>query len=255
MSDPVVQPAAPPQSSGMSQLQRVVSTFSAPSKTFTDIRDHSRSWWLPFVIYVVIGYGFFAAVNAKIGMRQVTENQIQLSPKSQERMAQAPPEQREAAMKFSVALTEGIFIANPIILLMVMALGSLFLWGTINFMFAGKAKYGQVFAAWMYAGLPGVIKPILGIVLILIGVAPDTFNIKNYAPTNAAALFMNPADSNPALYALASSIDVVTIWTTVLLGIGLAAVAGTKRSSGYMTSFGWWALIVLCGAGVAAAFS
>jgi len=89
----------------------------------------------------------------------------------------------------------------------------------------------------------------------MMGTAPDTFNIKNYAPTNPAALLMNPAEASPALYALASSIDVTTIWTVVLIGIGLAAVARVKRSSGYITSFGWWALIVLVGAGFAAAFN
>jgi hypothetical protein len=256
MSDMQTQPVAttPEQGAGLSQIQRVVNTFSAPSKTFNDIRDHSRSWWLPFVIYVVIGYAFFAVVANKVGMRQLSENQIQISPKAQERLANATPEQREAGMKISVAITEGFFIANPVVILIGIAVGSLVLWGTINFGFAGKARYGHIFATWMYAGLPGIIKPILGMILLMMGVAPDTFNIKNYAPTNAAALFMNPAESSPVLYALASSIDVITIWTIVLLGIGLAAVARTKRSSGYITSFGWWVLIVLVGAGFAAAF-
>jgi len=66
---------------------------------------------------------------------------------------------------------------------------------------------------------------------------------------------MNPMDTNPGLYSFASSIDFVTIWTLALVGIGVAIVAGTKRSSGYIASFGWWALLVIGGAGFAAAFS
>jgi len=62
-------------------------------------------------------------------------------------------------------------------------------------------------------------------------------------------------ETNPGLYSLLSSIDFVTIWTLALVGIGVAIVAGTKRSSGYIASFGWWALIVIVGAGFAAAFS
>ena len=257
MSDMQTQPAAatPVQGSGLSQWQRVVDTFSAPSKTFTDIRDHSRSWWLPFVIYAVIGYVFFAAVATKIGMQQVVQNQIQLDTKAQERMASATPEQRDMSMKISLYVTEGVFIANPLFLLAGVALLSLGLWGTINFIFGGKAKYGHIFSVWMFAGLPGIIKPVLGTILIVMGVAPDTFNIKNYAPTNPAALFMNPLDSNKALYSLASSLDVVTIWTLVLLGMGTAIVAGVKRGSGYMAVFGWWAIFVLIGVGWAAAFS
>ena len=59
-------------------------------------------------------------------------------------------------------------------------------------------------------------------------------------------------ETNKAVYALASSLDVVTIWTLFLMGMGIAIVAGVKRSSGYIAVFGWWAIIVLVGVGVAA---
>jgi hypothetical protein len=254
MSDLQAQPVvgAVPQGPGLSQLQRVVNVFSAPSKTFIDIRDHSRSWWLPFLIYAALGYVLFAAVYTKIGMQQVVQNQIQLDPKSQERMANATPEQRDMGMKISLYITEGVFVAGPVILLLILAVGSLVLWGTINFAFGGKAKFGHIFAVWMFAGLPGILKPLLGTILIFIGVAPESFNIKNYAPTNPAALFMNPLETNHALYALASSLDVVTIWTMVLLGMGVAIVAGVKRTSGYIAVFVWWAIMVLAGVGIAA---
>jgi hypothetical protein len=59
-------------------------------------------------------------------------------------------------------------------------------------------------------------------------------------------------ETNKALYALATSLDVVTIWSLVLMGMGIAIVAGVKRSSGYIAVFGWWAIIVLIGVGYAA---
>jgi hypothetical protein len=54
------------------------------------------------------------------------------------------------------------------------------------------------------------------------------------------------------VYALASSLDIVSIWCMVLMSIGLAIVSGVKRSSGYIAVFGWWAIIVLVGVGIAA---
>jgi len=252
MSDPVVQPpteAAP----GLSQSQRLISIFSAPSKTFNDIKAGHRSWWLPFIIYVVLGFAFYGVVNTKVGMRQVSENQVKLSPKAEEQMSQLTPEQREQRMKISTAITQGIFLASPIFLLAMGAIISLVLLGTINFGFGGRAKFGSVFAVWMYAMLPSCIKTILGIVVLFAGSAPESFNIKNFAPTNVGAFL--PTDMNPGLYSLATSLDFVTIWTLVLVGIGTAIVAGTKRTSGYIASFGWWAVIVVVGAGLAAAFS
>jgi len=250
MSDSLVQPLAEPVP-GLSQVQRVSNIFTAPSKTFADIKRGNKSWWMPFIIFTVVGYVLFAAVVTKIGMQQVVDNQIHLNPKQEEKLAQAPPEQREVSAKISLYITEGIFLANPLLLLAILALGSLGLWGTINFAFGGKATYGSIFTVWMYAGLPGILKVLLGIIVIFAGTAPESFNIKNYAPTNLGA-FLNPLDTNAALYALASSIDITTIWTLILLGIGTATVAGVKRTSGYIAVFGWWAIFVIIGVGIAA---
>lgn len=251
MNDMEVVPVAESAPVGLSQWQRVSNTFTAPSKTFEDIKRGNKSWWLPFLIIALVGYILFAVVYVKIGMQQVVDNQIQLNTKQAEAMAQAPPAQQEMSKKISLYITEGIFIANPVVVLIIAAIISLVLWGTINFAFGGKAKFGGIFVVWVFAQLPGIVKVLLGTVVIFGGVAPESFNIKNFAPTNAGA-FLNPLDTNKALYALASSVDVVTIWTLVLLGMGIAIVAGVKRTSGYIAVFGWWAIIVLFGAGIAA---
>jgi hypothetical protein len=253
MSDLGVQPAAD-VAPGLSQMQRLTNTFTAPSKTFEDIKRGNKSWWVPFIIYVVLGFAFYGVVNAKVGMRQVSENQIKLSPKTEDQMAQLTPDQREQRMKISTAITQGVFLGTPVILLIMGAVISAVLLGTINFGFGGKAKFGSIFAVWMYAMLPSCIKTFLGILVLYAGVAPESFNIKNFAPTNLGA-FMNPLETNPGLYSFASSIDIITIWSLVLVGIGTALVAGVKRSSGYIASFGWWALVVLVGAAFSAAFS
>lgn len=236
--------------SGLSQWQRVANIFSAPSKTFEDIKRGNRSWWLPFLIAVLFGYLLFGVVNTKVGMRQVVENQIHLNPQAEEQMAQAPPERRESSLKVWLYITEGMFLGSPVMLLFYDVVISAVLLGTINFAFGGKARFADCFALWFFAGLPGIVKVLLGIVVLLAGAAPESFNIQNFAPTNLGA-FLNPAETNKALYALASALDVVTIWTLILLGMGTAIVAGVKRSSGYIAVFGWWAVIV--GVGVIAA--
>jgi hypothetical protein len=100
--------------------------------------------------------------------------------------------------------------------------------------------------------IPAILKPILGAAAIFSGLAPESFDINNFAPTNIGA-FMSPLDSNHALYALATSLDAVTIWILVLMAIGTATVASVKRSSGYCAVFGWWAIFVLVRVGLAAA--
>ena len=253
MSDMNIQSVAG-EAPGLSQWQRVTNTFSAPSTTFEDIKRGNRSWWMPFIISILAGYVLFAGITLKIGWAQVAENMVRLSPSLEERLAQAPAAQREGTLKGMQYGPEIGFAASPILVLIVVALGSLVLLGTINFVFGGKATFGSIFTVWMYAGLPGIFKALLGAIVIFAGTAPESFNLNNFAPTSVGA-FLNPLETNAALYKLASALDVTTIWTLVLLGIGIAAVAKVKRSSGYFAVFGWWALIVLIGVGWAAAFS
>lgn len=254
MSEMGVQPAAEaaPAGTGLTQWERVVDTFTAPSKTFEDIKRGNRSWWLPLIIGALASYILFAAVAQKITIAQVVDNQMRMDPKTQERMANASPEQRAMGAKIATAITEGAFIAGPVIAMIGAAVVALGLWGTINFGFGGRATYGSVFAVSYYAWLPMSLKALLGTIVIYAGTAPESFNIKNFSPTNLGA-FLDPVETNKALYALATWCDAVSIWSMVLMGIGLATVAGVKRSSGYIAVFGWWALFLLISVGWAAA--
>jgi hypothetical protein len=238
----------------LSQWQRVANTFTAPSKTFEDIKRGNRSWWLPFAITIVASYILFAAITFKVGWGQVADNVLRADSKTEEKLANAPAGTRETALKYTQYSIEGGFAAAPLLVLAVTALGSLGLWGTINFVFGGKAKFGSIFAVWFFADLPRIIKSLLGTVAIFAGGAPESFNLQNFAPTSVGA-FLPQQETAKALYVLASWLDVTTIWALVLLGIGTAAVAGVKRSSGYIAVFGWWGLFLLISVGWAAAFS
>ena len=90
MSDMEVKPMAEPAPVGasLSQWQRVTNTFTAPSKTFDDIKKGNRSWWLPFVIMVLASYVLFGAITMKVGWAQVAENAIHLNPKAEEKLSQ-----------------------------------------------------------------------------------------------------------------------------------------------------------------------
>lgn len=46
-------PAPVAEAAPLSEPARVLNTFFAPSKTFTDLR-RSASWWLPFLITAVV---------------------------------------------------------------------------------------------------------------------------------------------------------------------------------------------------------
>ena len=252
MSDQIMQPAAE-VAPGLSQTQRLTNIFTAPSKTFEDIKRGKKSWWLPFIITVLCGAFLWTAINSQVTWKTVYENQQKLQPEFAKRMMdQMPPEQRAAADARGPKTQAITWALSPLGLLIYDLLMALILWPTINFGFGGKASYGSILAVIMYAGL--VLWPIrllLGGIALFAGAAPDGFNVGNPAPTNLAA-FLNQADTNKALYTLLSALDAPTIWCLILTSIGVAIVAGVKRPSGYIAVFGWWILVTLVFVGIAA---
>ena len=95
MSDPVVQTAAE-GAPGLSQWQRVTNTFTAPSKTFEDIKRGNKSWWLPLLLFVVVGTAFWRRSLCKWAGTRWWKTTIHLNPKQAERIDTLPPEQRAA---------------------------------------------------------------------------------------------------------------------------------------------------------------
>ena len=240
-----------PAAAGLTQWQRVACTFTAPAKTFEDIRRGNRSWWLPLMVLALASYILFGAVVQKVGIRQTVENQIAMNPQAQEQMAKATPAQREKGMQFWTVFTEAMFIGGPAFQMLYAVIFAAVLMGTINFGFGGRAKFGDLFAVVYYAWLPQLVKVLLGTAVIYATAEPESFNIKNFAPTNLGA-FLDPMDTNKALYALATAFDVTTIWVVVLMSIGVATVTGVKRSAGYIVVFGWWLVIVFFSVAAAA---
>ena len=98
---------------GLTQIQRVLYTFTAPTKTFKDILRNT-SWWLPFLLSLLISYGFIFAMVSHVGWDKLTENGMKQNPSAMERMNSMPPDQRAGAMELSKKITQGITYAIPL---------------------------------------------------------------------------------------------------------------------------------------------
>jgi Yip1-like protein len=233
----------------MSEGQRIVDTFVAPSKTFTDLFRKS-SWWGPLLILIVVSILFSFATQQKVGWTRVAENTIHQNPKSEARMAEMPADQAESFKAVSAKITAVASYSYWVLLLIFTAILSLLIWATVNFGFGGTAKYGHVFAVYMYANLVMNIKYLLAVVALFAGLAPDSFLQQNPVGTNIG--FYLSSDAPRWLTTFATHIDVFEIWALVLTVIGIAIVAKVKRSSAAIAVVGWWLLIVLILTGVAA---
>ena len=224
----------------LSQVERVVDTFVAPSKTFMDVR-RSASWWMPYIILVLVSWALAFGISQKVGWPQLVENTIRENPKTADQLASAPPDRAAMTRKFMEMSFKVPFYASPITTGIFLAIFAVILWPTINFGFGGKASFGQVFCVLTYASLISTLKTILAIVVLYVGKTGETFTMDNMAGTSPGYFIDTPG----ALKTLLTSFDIFTIWMLIVLGIGLSIVAHTKRNAGLITVFGWFLLVVL----------
>jgi hypothetical protein len=235
----------------LSETERVVDVFVAPSKTFNDIL-RSTAWWLPFLLLLLVTFGVTFTIDRKVGFDRVAENQIHLSPKQEDAMNQLPPEQKAARMKTTAAVTRYASYASPVFILLFSAIGSLVMWGSFNFGLGARTTFGQMFAVWIYASLPRLLSGLLTIVTLSFGGSAENFNLKDPVGTNVGYYLPDVA---PWLKAGLGFVDVIGLWNLALLVIGTAIVARVKMGAAAAIVVGWWFLMLILSVGVAAAFS
>lgn len=236
---PLPAPVSASEPAPLSQGARIVNTFIAPSKTFTDLR-RSAQWWLPFLLMTVVGWGLVYVSEQKIGVQKMVENELQARPKAEARYEKATPEQRQQQVKITGII---YYIAIPVVTLLIWLVMSGLQFGTFKFGANADISYSKSLAVVVYAGLPMVLRHLLAIVSVLAGASADGFTLNNPVASNPG-YFMNPADS-PFWYFLASQMDIFLLWTLALTAIGFATTGKVKMGTSFAIVIGWWAVITL----------
>ena len=234
----------------LSETQRVIDVFIAPSKTFIDIR-RKATFWGPLVIMIVMCVLFSFAVQQKIGWERVFENNIHQTPSKEEKIDSAP--NAESIKAISAKVTAIASYGYFAIVLLFTLIYALLIWVSVNFGFGGTAKYSQIYAVSFYAGVVMNIKFLLGLIAIFAGLAPESFLINNPVGTNIG--YYLSTDAPKWLAALCMHIDLFEIWSLVLSIIGVSIVARVSRGKAAAVVVGWWVIVVLVTVGAAAASS
>jgi len=236
---------------GLSQIERVVNTFVAPTATFKDIL-RSTSWWLPFLLMIVFSTASTVAVDRQVGFSRVAENQVQASPKQAEQLAQLEPAARETQMRQRAMGTRYFVYLMPVFLLIIFAIYAAILMGSFNFGLGASMTFGQAFAVSFHASLPYLLISLLTIVNVCFGSNAESFNLQNPVGTNLAYYL---PDAAPWLKALLTQFDIIRLWTLALTVLGMKIVSKKSLGQAAAVVIGWWLLIVLLTVAGAAAFS
>jgi hypothetical protein len=245
---PPVAPSPAPDTASLSEGARIINTFIAPSKTFTDLR-RSAAWWAPWVLISVVSVAFIFTIGRQIGFEQISKTQIAHS-KRAEQFDKLPADQQAQQLRLSVKIFQIFAFGSPLLILFLTLISTVTLWATFKVGFSAETTFGQAYAIGMYAGLPGIVGAILGIISLFAGVNPEGFDINNPVGTNLA-YYLDPDTTGKFIRGMASSLDVLIIWTIVLIGIGFASTSKVKRSTAIVVVACWYLIYKLLSSGLA----
>jgi len=234
---------------GLSEGARLIDTFVAPTKTFTDI-FRSAAIWGPLVIMLFCSVFYSYSIQKKVGFDAVSQQQLEKVPAQAEKIDAMPPDQKARVMQMRAKGTEFTTYGFAVLILIFVAIHALILWASFNFVLGAKTTYPQVFAVIMYAGLPKIFVSIIGSILLWANVGIDNFDVQNPVGTNIGYFL-----SGTVAKAAGSFFDIFGLWSLAVLVIGMAVISKKTTAQSAAVVVGWWVLGLLISVGMTAAFA
>ncbi len=209
-----------------------VDIFYAPSSVFA--RRADGKFGMPLLFLVLVGTVlFFLTKNATSPIMDA-----EFARQSAAAMRKNPnitAEQMAGSRGFVETFTP-VFFAVGITL---SVFGTGFVLWLVGKLFDAKASVAAAIMIATYAEVPRLVQVLTNAAQALV-MSPESLNSMNSVGFNLAR-FMNP-DGSPVMIALASRVDLFTIWVTVLLAIGLHVVGKIPKQQAAIAAAITWVI-------------
>ena len=210
-----------------------VDIFYAPSSVFA--RRSKGEWGMPLLFIVIAATVlFFLTKNA---MQPIMDAEFaRQSAKALARNPSVTQEQLESGRKFFEMLGP-VFFA---VILTISVIGTgLVLW-LVGKLFDAKESVAAALMIAVYSEVPRIAQVLVHAAQALF-MSPESLN-GAYKVTLSLARFMDPDRASPIALALASRVDLFTIWVTVLLAIGLHVVGKISKQQAAIAAVITWVI-------------
>jgi hypothetical protein len=189
-------------------MGNLINIIIEPGKTFEHIKEKD-DWWIPFTLFVIVTWIFL--------------------------WISGPALARITAQKMAeMGIDREITTATVFIKYLGAPVGTLIMWlimaGLIWFLsnsFGADWNYIKVLDLYAYSYVVQAIRSALSIIVLLLRGIPNIMTIKDMNVATGLNLLFSP--ENPRLYALASGIEVFTIWQFILIAYGISEIAGISK--------------------------
>ncbi len=233
MTDPTA--VTPTPADNASMAEDFIDIFVSPAKVFA--RRAKASPMMPFiVVWVVMIVLFFASKNV---LQPIFDAQFQkamaVQMKTNPQMTQDMVDKMKPMMNISVSI--GAVVGIPVLLLVI----ALVTWVIGRFIMGGAFSFGTSLLIVSYSWFPKIISSVIGLVE---GLTMDVSKLTSpFQLSLAASRFFDPATMSDGVYQLLGQVDLFSIWSAVLVAIGLMYAGKLDKSKATITAV----IMFVCG--------
>jgi hypothetical protein len=237
-------------------FSRLMGAYFSPGETFKDI-GRAPKVVIPLIVLALITGAVSLAMANRIGAAKIASLGIEKAI-ADGKMTQEQAAPQLEAMKKNETYIMASFPVFGILGALVMVFAFAGILKLVSMVVGTENTYGQLLGVTAYANLAvGIISSLVFVILLYLK-SPDEFDIQNPMDSNLGSVLTMLMGKNGLpkfIMALASWIDVFSIWKIVLLSIGFSAVS-RRLSIGTAASvvIGLYAVAALISAIWAAAF-
>jgi hypothetical protein len=230
----------------------------SPGETYQDI-NRKPTWLAPLIIAMVTSslFTIFFTWRVNPDWDRFTRDQIKKA--VDRRGGQMPSEEQ---IQQQVAFTKGFAKFSPVVYMLIPPIIYLFLAGLFTLamiLIAAQTTFKKILSvvAWSSAAT-GLVYTLVFMAALMVKDQESLNNLDLADPTGTIPTNLGVMMTSPGpLRTLVSSFDIFTIWQAILLTMGFAAIAGSRKittAKTRMVVFGLWAVWILVKVGWAAAF-
>lgn len=232
------QPTARGPEEATNSFARLFGVLVSPGETFEGIA-RKPDWLIPLLVWIAISVAATIVLTPRLDYEPMFRSMM-------ERNSQLSEQQREQQLDTMLETSEkrklwGKLAPVATVPIMMLIVGVLF-WGALR-AFGADNSFRQSFSVTLYAFAPQFIKSIITTAIAAARTSIDARSVNALLKSNLGA-FTSPIES-PVAFAILGSIDLFTIWTIVLLSIGLSAISGFPKGKLAMLVISFYLVVVL----------
>jgi hypothetical protein len=257
---PTPPPAQPAEPARLNAVQRFIGTLFSPGETFADV-NRKPTWLVPMVIsmvFVFVGSLVYEWKDKPYYEKQVRQEiRKALERRGQDASDEIINKQVDVQKKIAPFISFFVPIFVPIanlILAGIFALGMMLI--------QAKTTFKKILSVVMWTGAGLGLVGIIVRVGVLLTASPEALENSNpryqgqdLTPTNLG--WFLPEGTSPLIKSFADSLDLFSFWVMIVMAIGLAAVAGSKKITPKKTFgmiLGLWLVYVVVKVGLGTMF-